>query len=148
MVRHMLGQGATAEDVLQSAMNLSREAYHKLTNIEKLLDQAFGSQKFRKETIEPLLKKERELEAIKSRASRGEQIRTSDRDNNLKALLRRRQREYAKLQADFPWFRLELDSRRLVKSYLKERREHLLFGDVELVRNICLQEAAQTALAS
>ena len=147
LVHGMLKKGASVEEIIQCAVGLSREAYKKFVNLEKLIDDSFGSDRFRRETVDPLFNKERELDAIRSRVRRGGHVRVSDRDNNLQSLLHRRERELDSLEADFPWSGLELSNRQLVKDYMSERRNHLLLGDVERVRSTYIEAVSQTALA-
>jgi hypothetical protein len=145
-VRNMLRHGASPEEVIEKAISMSREAYHKLANLEIKLDRAFGSSSFRKNTIDPLLSKERQIDAIRARTQRGGKVRTSDGDN-LQSLLGRCLQEYEALRFEFPWSELELANRRLVTSYIDERRNHLQLGDAERVRSTYLDALNETAIA-
>lgn len=129
----MLGQGACLQEILSRAIGLSRESFQRLSHYEKMLDELFGSPEFRKSTIDPLLEKERQLDAIRGRVQRGGRLRTSDREN-LNALLAKRSKEYQQLTEDFPWSRLEPTVCRLITNYMEERRTYLQLGDAERVR--------------
>jgi hypothetical protein len=143
----MLRQGANVEEVVKEAIGLSREAYRNVAQLERKLDTELGSPHFRRDKIDPLLDKERQIEAIRNRAQRGGKTRTSD-TQNLNSLLGRKTREYDTLRMEFPWCDLTLNTRKLVKDYLAERRAQLALGDAEKVRAAYLQAIAETALAS
>lgn len=133
LVSNMLSQGACLQEILLRAVSLSRESFQRLSHYEKMLDQLFGSSEFRKATIDPLLEKERQIDAIKDRVLRDGRLRTSDREN-LNALLSKRSREYQSMSEDFPWARFEPTVCRLIKNYMHERRNYLQLGDSERVR--------------
>ena len=122
-------------------MRLSREAYGRLVVLEKQLDP-----ELRKNIIDPLLDKERQIEAIRSRAARGGTLRTSDQ-GNLQALLKRRVSEYEALCYEFPWNSLSPQSKALVERYISERREHLTLGDSERVRAAYLESTSDAVTA-
>jgi len=142
----MLSRGASPDEVIKRAISLSREAYKNLARLEASLDQAFGSATFRRENIDPLLDKERQIEAIRARSRRGGHLRTSDSDN-LQSLLGRKIQEYEVLHFEFPWSELEAAERKLVESYIDERRNHLLLGDAERVRVTYLEALHKGAVA-
>ena len=143
----MLRNGASVEEVVSRAIDLSREAFQRLTCLERTLDQTFGSPEFRRSTIDPLLAKERQIDSIRARARRGGSIRTSDTDN-LQSLLGRTIKEYEDLSEEFPWTQLQLANRRLVSSYIEERRNHLQLGDSERVKAAYLELLNEQPLAS
>lgn len=143
LVQNMLKQGAGADEVIGKAIELSREAFQKLTSLERTLDQNLGSE-FRRQVIDPLLAKERQIDSIRARVSRGGKFRTGDK---LQALLGRSVREYEQLDSSFPWTQMQLANRRLVKSYIEERRNHLQLGDAERVRNTYLDAMNEQSIA-
>lgn len=145
LIGKLLQHGAGIEDVLRQAVGLSRESFQRLGQYEKALDQLFGSSDFRKNQIDPLLEKERQIDAIKSRVQRGGPVRTSDRDN-LGSLLRRRAQEYQEMHNQFPWSELANSTCGLITEYIQERRTHLLLGDADRVR--AAFEAATTSAAA
>jgi hypothetical protein len=142
----MLRQGASSQEVLVAAIELSREAFQRLVSLEQQLDRAFGGNDFRHHSIEPLLKKQRQIDAIRSRAERGGSLRTSD-TANLQTLLGQRVAEYESLYFDFPWSTLSASKRNLVQSYIQERRDHLELGDSERVKSAYRDALCQTAIA-
>ena len=146
LVNKMLRQGASSQEVLVAAIELSREAFQRIVGLERQIDQAFGGMSFRQGTIEPLLKKERQIEAIRARAERGGSLRTSD-TANLQTLLGQRMAEYESLNFDFPWSTLSASKKILVQSYIQERREHLELGDAERVKSAYREALCQTAIA-
>ena len=128
-------------------MQLSREAFQKLSHLEKSLDSEFGSLQFRKTTIDPMLEKERQIDAIMTRARQGGKIRTSDK-HSLDALLGRKMREFEALKSEFPWASLSEAHQQLVKNYIDERRAHLQLGDPERVRSSYREALSEYAIAS
>lgn len=145
LVNEMLSQGACLQEILERAVVLSRESFHRLGRTEKMLDSLFGSDEFRRDSIDPLLDKERQIEAIQDRIRCGGPLRTSDRDS-LNSLLARRIQEFRQLQNDFPWSTLEPTAHRLVSNYMGERRTYLQTGDVDRIRRAV--EEAHRALAA
>jgi hypothetical protein len=146
LVEKMLRQGASSQEVLVAAIELSREAFQRLVTLERQLDRAFGGTQFRQGTIEPLLKKERQIEAIRARAERGGTLRDSD-TANLQTILGRRIAEYEALRYEFPWSNLTASKRLLVQNYIQERRDHLELGDAERVKLAYREALCQTAIA-
>lgn len=144
LICKMLQQGAGLDDVLKQAIKLSRESFQRLGHYENLLDQVFGSADFRKSQIDPLLDKERQIEAIKSRVQRGGPVRTSDHDN-LQSLLKKRTLEYQEMHNRFPWSQLEHTTCRLITNYIEERRAHLLLGDADRVKTAYLDAVIEQA---
>ena len=142
----MVQRGDSCEDVVKAAIALSRDAYKKFSCLETILDQALGSAQLRKEHIDPLLDKERQIEAIQARIQRGGKVRVSD-NGNLAALLKRHMREFDSLQNGFPWDSLNVQTREIVTSYIEERRNHLLLGDVERVKSAYLEALGGLAIA-
>lgn len=146
LVKKMIIQGATSQEVVQAAVKLSRDVYQHLLALEAQLDQAFGSPSFRQSSVEPLVQKSRQIEAIRSRMRQGGTLRTSDTDS-LQALLNRRLAEYESLNDTFPWETLALGQRNLVKTYIHGRREHLELGDVERVQSAIRDALCTAAIA-
>lgn len=144
LICEMLQQGAGLDDVLKKAIKLSRESFQRLGHYEKLLDQVFGSADFRKSQIDPLLDKERQIDAIKSRAQRGGPVRTGDHDT-VQALLKKRTLEYQDMHNRFPWSELEHPTCRLITNYIEERRAHLQLGDTDRVRTAYLDAVIEEA---
>lgn len=147
-VKQMMKSGANSDEIVRQAISLSRDAFQQVAKFEKAIDRLFGSP-FRKKTIDVLLDKERQIDALRERSQRGESTRNSDKQN-LQALLSRRIREYEALRADFPWNDLKLADRNLVKSYITERRKQLRLGDPERVKRTytnLLAVQAPTAIA-
>jgi hypothetical protein len=131
---------------VEQAILLSRDAYQRLLNLETQLDISFGGSDFRRSTIEPLLAKSRQVEAIRSRVERGGTVRNSD-SGNLHALLGRRLAEYESLNRDFPWQTLAVGQKNLVQNYISERRAHLELGDAERVRSAYREALCETSIA-
>ena len=146
LVRKMLKNGATAQEVVEQAILLSRDAYQRLLNLESQLDICFGGSDFRRGTIEPLLAKSRQVEAIRSRVERGGSVRNSD-TGNLHTLLGRRMAEYESLNREFPWETLAGGQKNLVQNYISERRAHLELGDAERVKSAYREALCETAIA-
>lgn len=146
LVRKMLKNGATAQEVVEQAILLSRDAYQRLLNLETQLDISFGGSDFRRCTIEPLLAKCRQVEAIRARVERGGSVRNSD-TGNLQTLLGRRLAEYESLNRDFPWESLVGGQKNLVQNYIAERRSHLELGDAERVKSAYREALCETAIA-
>lgn len=134
LVFKMIQSGATSEEVLAEAISLSRVAFGKLTELEAAIDQVTGSCRLRKETIEPLLEKDRQIEGLRHRLTSNGPTRSGD-PGNLSALLQKRVAEYEQLCADVPWTNFSLTLRKLVESYVQERRNHLSLGDADKVLN-------------
>lgn len=143
----MVCSGATVDEVTAQAATLARGAYRKLANLEARLDSLFGSSEFRLNSIDPLLDKERQLEAIRRRVTHGGRCRTSDR-GNLASLLSKREHEYDALKQQFPWDDLSLRGNLLVSQYLQERRIHLRMSDPERVRALYSQLASRLPLGA
>lgn len=146
LVSRMVRQGATSQEVLQAAIEMSRDAFQRVVSIEKHLDRAFGGSHFRCQTVEPLLQKERQIEALRARLARGEAGRGSD-DNTLQTLLAKHTAEYEALRSEFPWADLAARTRDLVRTYIQERREHLELGDADRIRSAYRQAACELAVA-
>ncbi|MCA9779250.1 MAG: hypothetical protein KC800_21120 [Candidatus Eremiobacteraeota bacterium] len=146
LVRKMLKNGATAQEVVEQAIMLSRDAYQRLLRLETQLDLSFGGSEFRRSSIEPLLAKSRQVEAIRARVERGGSVRTSD-TGNLRALLGRRIAEYESLNESFPWSTLATGQKNLVQNYITERRAHLELGDAERVKSAYQDVLCETAIA-
>lgn len=134
LINKMVRRGESCEEVVKAAIALSREAYKRFSSLEALLDQAVGSAQLRKDHIDPLLEKERQIEAIEARVHRGGSVRVSD-SGNLANLLKRHKNEYESMQNGFPWDCLNARTRDIVTSYIEERRNHLLLGDVDRVKS-------------
>lgn len=137
-ITKMLQRGAELDETLMHAASLSRQAYTKFSKLQSRIDLALGSPQFRVETLDPLVDKARQIDAIRSRAERGGHTRTTDR-GSLSSLLQRRLNEYQLLEDAFPWSDLEPSVKALVESYIHERKSHHLFGDIERITSAYCQ---------
>lgn len=138
-------RGGDLTDVVHHAQSLARVAFQESDALGNLLDKHCGSA-FRQNLLEPLLRKERELEALRERELRGGPVRTSDR-GNLGSLVTRRQTEYQSIVDELQAADLAEQQKTEVDAYLDARRRQLFMGDAERVRNTVREFLAEAAIA-
>lgn len=146
LVQRMVLRGADSEEIISTAVCLSREAFKRMQALQRTLDRKFGSAEFRSLFVDPLVEKERQFEALKVRALSGGRLRSGE-EHRLETLLQTRARELQALKDEFPWRALDADSRSLVFNYIEERREHLYLGDADRVKVLYVECLSRQAAA-
>ncbi len=139
-------KGGDLSDVVHHAQGLARAAFQESDALGAVLDKHFGCSAFRQNLLEPLLRKERELEALRERELRGGPVRTSD-GSNLGSLLTRRQAEYQGIVDELQAADLAAQQKLEVDAYLDARRRQLYLGDADRVRNTVREFLAEAAIA-
>lgn len=105
----------------------------KVSNLLKHdIDRSFGGKDFRIDQLEALLRKERELDALRQRISYGGG--RADDPQSLRELLQKRMREYTQLAKNITSCSSSELHREKIESYLEARRCQLYLGDADRVR--------------
>lgn len=129
----ILEQGGDADAAVLQAQKLAREAFALSDGLKSHIDRDFGGPNFRTEQLEALLRKERELDALRQRIQAGGPGRQSD-GGSLVNLLQRRMHEYTHLALEIGKQQFSAERRRQLETYLDARRRQLYLGDAERVR--------------
>ena len=147
LISQLLDLGGDLDQSVRVAQNLAREAFKQVACLSSQIDESFGNWDFREGVVEPIIAKERQVEALRHRLARGGKGRNDDR-SNLEALLNRRVREFEALNDLAPWDELAPEHRQKVEEYIEARRRMLYLGDADKVRSALIDEFTQVALAS
>lgn len=147
LISQLLDLDGDLEHSVRLAQKLAREAFKQVAKLGSQLDEDYGQWDFREGVVEPLIAKERQIEALRHRLARGGRARNGDRAN-LEALLQRRIREFDALNDLAPWEELAPAHRQKVEEYIDARRKMLYLGDADKVRSALINEFPQIALAS
>jgi hypothetical protein len=132
-VAEILERGGDADAAVRHAQSLAREAFALSDSLKDHIDRDFGGSHFRTQQLETLLRKERELDALRLRISAGGKGRAGD--HNLTSLLQRRMREYTSLAVEIGQaLPQSAERRRRLEAYLDARRRQLYLGDADRVR--------------
>ena len=132
-VAEILEQGGDTDTAVLQAQKLAREAFAVSDGLKDHIDRDFGGSQFRTELLEALLRKERELDALRQRIQTGGPGRQSD-SGNLASLLQRRMHEYTQLAISIGRNPFSAERRQQLETYLDARRRQLYLGDAERVR--------------
>jgi HEPN domain-containing protein len=153
-VAEILERGGDTDAAVCHAQSLAREAFCLSDSLKTSIDRDFGGSHFRTHQLESLLRKERELDALRQRIFGGGAARSGDR-GNLTALLQRRMHEYTSLATEIGKQNISVERRRRLEAYLEARRRQLYLGDADRVRTAisdflltCVTNSTTSALAS
>ena len=144
-VAQILERGGDTETAVKHAQTLAREAFKVSNSLGDEIDRDFGSS-FRAQTLESLLRRERELDALRQRVARGCSLRAGD-DSSMSNLLQKRMHEYTSLAQEVLKTELSPMKRQRVESYLDARRQQLYLGDAERVRSAISEFLTNAAIA-
>lgn len=133
-VAEILEQGGDVHAAVRRAQGLAREAFTLSDSLNKEIDRDFGGPGFRTQQLEVLLRKERELDALRQRLMGSGKARAADQGCSLRGLLQRRMHEYTRLAAEMAKMALSGERRYRLEAYLEARRRQLYLGDAERVR--------------
>lgn len=141
-VATLLQEEGDTERVVRRAQELAREAFQVSNALTREIDGDFGNAEFRLQRLEPLLRVERELDALRLRVRGVGRTRAHD-PQNLNRLLQSRLEEYRR-QAEEVWGSASLPARRQrLERYLEARRRQLYLGDAERVRTVLSELLSQ-----
>ena len=132
-VAEILEQGGGTDAAVRHAQSLAREAFTLSDSLKDSIDRDFGGPHFRTHQLEALLRKERELDALRQRIFGGGKGRQGD-SGNLTNILQRRMHEYTSLASEIGRQPITSERRRRLETYLDARRRQLYLGDAERVR--------------
>lgn len=129
---------ATPEGAVQQAQALARSAHRKAEALRRRLLNEPAGDELLIELVDPLLRCEREMRALRERIRRGGPRRAGD--TSLEARLERCGQRFQELREELPWEELDRGLKIQVYEYVEARRREVRLGDAENVRR-------QTALA-
>ncbi len=144
-VSQILERGGDTEAAVRHAQSLAREAFVVSNTLGTQIDRDFGPA-FRAQALESLLRRERELDALRQRVARGGSLRAGD-DGSMSSLLQKRMHEYTTLAQDVLKADISPAKRERVESYLEARRQQLYLGDADRVRSAISEFLTNAAIA-
>lgn len=132
-VTEILKQSTDTESAIKVAQALARAAFALSERLKQVIDYQFGGPSFRIDVLDRLLRKERELDALRQRTQAGGAHRCGD-PTNLNALLDQRFREYTELAQITTTYNVTKEQRQELEAYLDARRREIYLGDADRVR--------------
>lgn len=132
-VAQILESGGDTEAVVRRAQAMAREAFSLSSALGAQIDREYGKD-FRTRSLEGLLRRERELDALRRRIARGGGLRRAGDQDSLDSLLQKRMTEYTSLAHKILQREFSLERRERLEQYLEARRKELYLGDAERVR--------------
>lgn len=144
-VAQILQLGGDTETAVRHAQAMAREAFTISNSLGSQIDRDFG-RPFRAQTLETLLRRERELDALRQRVARGGSLRAGDRDS-MSTLLQKRMKEYTALAHEILSRDISSERRGRLERYLDARRQELYLGDAERVRSAISEFLTNAAIA-
>lgn len=121
------------DQVVARCQQLARRAQRRADLHREAIDRTRLGQKIRTEVVDPLLARERDIRALRLRLHRDGPSRASD-GLSLEHLLERKQRAFEELRAQLAWDRLPRELKFEVSDYVQARRDAILHGDSERIR--------------
>ncbi|MGE0495520.1 MAG: hypothetical protein AB7S38_40320 [Vulcanimicrobiota bacterium] len=115
------------------AQKLARKAHQEGELARQAIDSSEQGYKLRLEIVDPLLAREREIQALKSRLNQGGPTRATD-NFCLGKRLRAKKADYDRLRASLVWEDLPRKLKFQLADYVAARRREVRFGDAETVR--------------
>ena len=133
------------ETAVRRAQAMAREAFSVSNALGVVIEKEFG-RSFRQQSLEGLLRRERELDALRQRVARGGSLRAGDSDS-MSVLLQKRMREYTTLAHEILSQDISEERRQRLERYLEARRQELYLGDAERVRSAISEFLTNAAIA-
>lgn len=144
-VSQILELGGDTETAVRRAQAMAREAFSVSNALGAVIEKEFG-RSFRQQSLEGLLRRERELDALRQRVARGGSLRAGDSDS-MSALLQKRMREYTTLAQEILSQDICQERRQRLERYLEARRQELYLGDADRVRSAIGEFLTNAAIA-
>ena len=144
-VSQILELGGDTETAVRRAQAMAREAFSVSNALGVVIEKEFG-RSFRQQSLEGLLRRERELDALRQRVARGGSLRAGDSDS-MSVLLQKRMREYTTLAHEILSQDISEERRQRLERYLEARRQELYLGDAERVRSAISEFLTNAAIA-
>lgn len=132
MIEGLRENYATPERAVQQAQSLARSAHRKAEALRTQLLREPAGQELLSQMVDPLLRYEREMRALRERIRLGGPRRAGD--TSLEARLQRCGRRFEELKEELPWDELDRELKVQIYEYVEARRREVRLGDAESVR--------------